>query len=430
MKRLCTYLATLLLSVLVRGQAGSVLVIEGQVTSNGHPVPYATLQVKGTSIGVSCNDAGCYELRLPASCEADSVLVRSVGYIQAKVSVRRLLRSGQIFLRSQAVELKEVQVTSYRDGRQLINAVVERIARNCHQRTSHSTFFFRDWRTLNGELYLFDEAVMRVQRAPYSAYADKRGYQLDPNQREMESNYKFLLRHRLLVADRRMLQRNIRKPLGVYQRLEYSDNTDFFDPLSTPQATYTFAKRFLRQHTFQPIQQFTADSTQYYLVRSEGPNRYKKRARYEYVIRCSDLALVRLASVQIPFSQHAPQDAWVNHYFNGFHLDADSSVWTYDLRDSAYTLTRYFNLKTYRLTSRGRGHDLEQQRWQQCRDWHLTDFTLAPPPPAGDPIEVRPQTLTDAFGQSNYSSDFWGRYNSIPIDTLPLRLLQQKLKTP
>ena len=42
---------------------------------------------------------------------------------------------------------------------------------------------------------------------------------------------------------------------------------------------------------------------------------------------------------------------------------------------------------------------------------------------------MKPQTLGDAFGSSDYSSDFWGHYNAIPLDTLPLRLLQQKFNS-
>lgn len=418
-----------LLAAPLRGQADSVLVVRGQVVGGGGAVPYATLQLQGTSVGVVSNDAGHYELRLPAGSEGKAVVVRSIGFRQAVRSVGSLLKEGRIMLQTQPIDLREVQVSDYRDGRSLVNAVVERARRNCHQRTAWSTFFCRDWRALQGELYLFDEAVMRVQRAPYAAYADKRGYVLNPCVREIESNIKTLLRHRLLVLDQGYLQRHIRKQLGVYQCLEFSDNDALFDPLATPQASYPLARRMLLQHRFEPIQQFTADGEQYYLVRSVGPSRSKGSSRYEYIIRRSDLALVRLTSVKVPVRVRAPQSAWVNVYFTHLHLDADSTVWTYGLRDSAYTLTRYYNAKTYRLTSHNRGCDGEVQRWEQSVDWHLTDFSLTAPPPGGEPIEVKPQTLGDAFGSSDYSSDFWGLYNAIPLDTLPLRLLQQKFNS-
>ena len=100
---------------------------------------------------------------------------------------------------------------------------------------------------------------MGVRRCAYSQYADKRGYRLDPMHREMESNYKELLRHRLVVCDRECLKRKIESEYGVEQMLEYADNDLFYDPVATPQASYSLAKRMLKEHDFDPIQEFVSD---------------------------------------------------------------------------------------------------------------------------------------------------------------------------
>ena len=60
----------------------------------------------------------------------------------------------------------------------------------------------------------------------------------------------------------------------------------------------------------------------------------------------------------------------------------------------------------------------------------LTDFSLNPVPVVEQPLSVYPQTLAGAFGSSDFSPDFWGHYNAVPIDTLPLRLLNEKLSKP
>jgi hypothetical protein len=67
------------------------------------------------------------------------------------------------------------------------------------------------------------------------------------------------------------------------------------------------------------------------------------------------------------------------------------------------------------------------QEWRQCVDWTLTDFTTTEPSVHGDTIYVRQQTLAEAFGASDYDGDYWGRYNSVPVDMLPLRMLREKL---
>ena len=166
-------------------------------------------------------------------------------------------------------------------------------------------------------------------------------------------------------------------------------------------------------------------------MRSVGPSRRRKaQVRHEYTIRKRDMALVRLVTSQMPLHCQAPEDAWVNWYYTSMVMEADSSVWTWEVRASRYTLTRYYNTKSYRLESHGRGRDGKVQRWQQCHDWVLTDFSINPVAIQEHPIEVQPQTLSGAFGRSDYNSDFWGHYNAVPIDTIPLNLLKQKLTKP
>lgn len=415
------------------GQEGEVFVMKGRVTGKGRPVPYATLQIQGTSVGVSCNDAGEYELRLPRGREQDSVIVRSMGYSTRKMSVARLLENGNISLTSQAIELKTVEVTDFSNVRHLLLAVVERIAQNYHQRTTLSTFFYRDWRAIDGELYLFDEAVMNVKRCPYSQYADKRGYLLDPTQHEMESNIKSILRHRLVVYDRHLLESKIIKSRGCDQMLAYSDNEDFFDPIATPQASYALASRMLKNHVFEPIRTFSADGEIYYLVSSVGPCRTSKtRVRYEYTIRKSDLALVRLVSSKQTSRQRASNDPWVNWYFNTMVVEADSSLWTYDIREGRYTLTRYYNGKSFRLESRERKWSDKSQHWLQCHDWVLTDLSLNTSDTSNQqqPLTPQPSILPTLFGGSDYNSDFWGHFNTIPLDSIPLQLLKKKYNLP
>ena len=122
-------LAALLLLPLV-SKTQEALLLKGRVTSKGNGVPYATLQLKGTSIGSSCNDAGEYELRLPSGHELDTVIIRSMGYVGRKITVARLQRNSDVRMESQAIELKTVNVTSYRSGRHLLNDVVKHIGQN------------------------------------------------------------------------------------------------------------------------------------------------------------------------------------------------------------------------------------------------------------------------------------------------------------
>ena len=406
----------------------AVTVLSGRVTCGGRAVPYATLQLKGTSIGVACNDDGEYRLKVPAGHEDDTVVVRSVGYVAVKRTVAQLLEKGDVKLREQSVSLREVKVESYRTPQQLLEAAKERFNENYCQQTAWSTFFYRDWRAVDGELYLFDEAVMCIRRAGYGCTADKESYRFASNRRELKSNYKSVLRHRLVVHDRVLLDDKVGDPQGEDELLQYADNEEFYDPVATPKASFALSHATLAMHRFEPIQEFLDDDEVYYLLRSVGPGRMAKiKVRYTYTVRKSDLAIVAITAAVDSANVEAGTDSWINIKYDRMALTTDSSSWRYDVRDGRYTLTHYYNERRLVLGYGDRFRFVGDQEWHQCVDWTLTDFTTIEPTEPGDTIYVRQQTLAEAFGASDYDGDYWGRYNSVPVDMLPLRLLREKL---
>lgn len=332
-------------------------------------------------------------------------------------------------LKEEGVMLREVEVTSYRTPQLLIAAAVERIDSNYQQRTAWSTFFYRDWRAVDGELYLFDEAVMGVKRAGYSRYAEKPAYRFDPNVREMKSNYKSLLKHRLVINDRELVEEKIGGPEGVDEKMGFADNEEFYDPVATPNASFGLSRGTLARQKFEPIQEYVSDDEVYYRLRSEGPGRIAKAVmRYEYVIRKRDLVIVSITAAMDSLNMPVGTESWINIKYDRMVITVDSSIWNYDVRCGKYTLTRYYNTQTVGLATGDRWSNTVEQRWQQCVDWRLTDYSLEGDSLQGDIIPVKPQTVAGAFGKSDFNSDFWGQYNSIAIDVHPAWLLYDKLK--
>lgn len=428
MKRRGYILLLLLLAACSAATAQEVLLLKGRVVDGHGGVPYATLQLVGGTIGVCCNDQGEYELKLPAAHAADSVLVRSVGYEPARFAVGDLQRRNRIRLKAMTIELKEVNVSRYRNGLDLMMDVLRSLDHNFRQETAYSTFFYRDWRAVDDEIYLFDEAVMEVERGPYNQYAAKRSYNFKSTTREMETNYKTLLRHRLLVNDRNLLKEKVGKEAGIDEMMQYADEEQFYDPVAAPNASYALSKAWLMRQSFKPLMEFDDGGEGYYLVRSVGTSRLTRETNYEYVVRKRGLALVRITSwITKPVRKMAPEESWVKTFFTNLVVEADSTTWIYDERDGKLTLARYYYNSTLRLTSHGRGHDGEEQLWRQSIDWTLTAFSAEPAVSEGDIIDSRPVALDRAFGQSDFTPAFWGHYNTIPIDSHVVYLLEQKL---
>ncbi len=408
---------------------GGITLLEGKVLSRGRPVPYATLQLAGTSTGVACNDNGEYTFKVPEGSLADTVVVHSVGYVPRRQTVADLLKNGTVRLKEQTVTLREVQVNSFRKPQHLIARAVDSIGKVFHQRNAVSTFFYRNWRAVDGELYLFDEAVMAVRRAGYSRYADKMAYMFATDRREMKSNYKTVLKHRLVVYDRDLVAEKCGDPDAVDNRMSYADNEEFYDPISTPMASMALSHGALARHKFEPIQEFVDNGEAFYRLRSVGPGRIAKTTlHYEYIVRKSDMAIISITETVDSLNMPVPTEPWINIKYDRLVILADSSIWNYDVRDGRYTLTRYYNTQTLGLATGNRLHVEVGQRWQQCVDWRLTDFSTDADTLHGQTLAVKPQTLAGAFGASDYNGDFWGQYNSIPIDIEPAWLLYNKFE--
>ena len=425
--RITILLMLLAMTWSVAAQQGQV--IRGRVTDGRKGIPYATLQLKGTSIGVSCNDLGVYELKIPASHTTDSVQVRSMGYTTVTVGVCDLLRDGRIRLKSLPVELHEVVVSRYRYSLDLMLDMLRRLDDNFQQQNTYSTFFYRDWRSVDDELYLFDEAVMEVNRSAYSQFGKKINFVFG-NDRSMESNYKTVLRHRLLVSDRAMLLDKVRDKESVDAAMEYADDVFFYDPVQAPEASYILSERWLRRQHFQHMQEFSADGETYYVVRSTGFSNLSRSTNYEFIIRKRGLVPVRIRSwISKPAVKEITQWDWVKPFFTNRIIEADSSTWHYDVRDDKFTLVRYSNSNVIHLVSRGRGRDGEEQYWNRSVEWTLTDFSTKPSGIEGVDLESSPEAIDRMFGQSDFTSEFWGDYNTIPMDSNAYRLLEKKLKT-
>ncbi|HPW27682.1 MAG TPA: carboxypeptidase-like regulatory domain-containing protein, partial [Tenuifilaceae bacterium] len=110
MKKLCVFLAGLLLVGITMAQAQTVR-ITGTVTSSedGMPMPGVSVIVPGTTIGASTNIDGKYEINVPTT--AASLSFSFVGYATQEVAIagRSVI---DVVLKSEAVEMEEVVVTA------------------------------------------------------------------------------------------------------------------------------------------------------------------------------------------------------------------------------------------------------------------------------------------------------------------------------
>ncbi len=93
--------------------------VTGKVTEeDGTPIPNASVQVKGSSVGTTTNASGSFSLSLPAT--AKTLVISAVGKATQEVSIGSTTNFA-VRLSSATSELSEVVVVGYGTGKKKSN---------------------------------------------------------------------------------------------------------------------------------------------------------------------------------------------------------------------------------------------------------------------------------------------------------------------
>lgn len=178
------------------------------------------------------------------------------------VSVATLLRKPDRRLAPNIVKLREVSVEEYKKIPDLVQAAVARIPRNFHCDNTIGTFFFRDCRLLNNDIFLFDEMVFDALRVGYDKHHKTKKLKKGSDGRYIGSNYKAIRYDRLLVLDTAYVN-SLTVGLGdAYST--YFDEGVVQDDLEMPYIHETFAKP--GNWTYSAKEITDAEGHSYYLV--------------------------------------------------------------------------------------------------------------------------------------------------------------------
>lgn len=176
-----------LLTVAVQGQSSR---ISGTVqdAASGAPLPYASLTLEGTAVGVVANAEGEFTLAIPASYTHGHVLVSYLGYEQQRHPLVDLDTVTSFRLKEETVEIEEVSVEAQAISVSLPQRVLNAIPTNYPQLPVMLTGFYRNQLTLNAtnEEYLFAEAVLQMYKAPYDYSFDEDQVKLLKGRRKTE----------------------------------------------------------------------------------------------------------------------------------------------------------------------------------------------------------------------------------------------------
>lgn len=441
-----------LLFILLAVAGLSATAQEGYITLRGNitdsetheSLPAVTVYVAGQAIYTQSNADGDYVLKVPAQHASGTIVYALMGYLRDTVAVATVEKHGDRQLRSDGGRwLKEVVITEYSpaSARQLLMDAVSRIPQNYQTDSTVGTWFYRDVRELNGELFVFDEMVFDALRVGYDKHHTLKKLQnrAGPSnavildyKRPIESNYTAIRHDRLLLYDTDYVERATNGAANSF--MGYKESEVLYDPLEVPNTTnYLSIKKLKRRKDLQMREMTDADGKEYYVVYrnyDDSSNMMIVSNALRVTIAKQTLAIVKvehesyLRWVNVPFPlKGVLKKAGIKTFGYG-----ERTVHTYGEVNGRNTLTSSTRNEVYEIHclpgSPMGDSTLYLNKHSQCvltaetkkgTSTFLSCNTIQGP----GSVLINQRHADD----KNYNEAFWQQYNFIPLE----KSIQQKL---
>lgn len=159
--------------------------INGKVInrSTSLPVPFATIKLKNSQLGVYANADGDFKISRNDEFKEDSLLISCIGYKQSSMAFIDLIntRINKIFLAPVVYGLGEVKVVaSLRklNPLSIVNRAIKSIPKNYPDKPFTYISYYRDYQKREGEYFNLNEAIVQTLDNGFSAQSASNKYRL------------------------------------------------------------------------------------------------------------------------------------------------------------------------------------------------------------------------------------------------------------
>jgi hypothetical protein len=141
-------------------------------SKQNQPIPYASVYIKGSSIGTTTNDDGVFLFHIPSTLQKDTLIISVIGYDHFKSVVSVIAGKENIVrLRQSATILSEVVVTASKKeltGKDIVKKAVDNIPSNYPMKPFMIEGFFRDLQKENDKPVELLEAALKFRYKDYN----------------------------------------------------------------------------------------------------------------------------------------------------------------------------------------------------------------------------------------------------------------------
>ena len=426
------------------------LTLRGRVTDRDtrEGLPAVTVCVAGQAIYTQTNNDGEYVLKVPDSLAQGSVVYALMGYHRDTVALATAQLKPNRALRSDGGRwLREVSVTEYspKAVRKLLMDAVARIPQNYETDSMVGTWFYRDVRLMNGELFLFDEMVFDALRVGYDKHHKLKklnnrkgpyGAVLIDYKRPIESNYTTIRHDRLLLCDTGYVSRVTNGMADNY--IAYSEHEVLFDPVEVPNTQAYLADRYVKKaKNLQMHEIVDADGKEYYVITKDLDVSQKNMMTLRQSVRIT-IAKSNLAIVSYEESQYFMMHPYfpLKQVFKQAGVDSIAyethNTYHYGQVGGRYTLTSYTRHEhTYLFCAENsplgaRRQHMEKRCTCVLTGQHKEGATFL----RGNVIQEPGGVLVTNrhADHKQYDEAFWQQNNFIPLESSIRQKLEKKLK--
>jgi hypothetical protein len=143
--------------------------IKGKIVDgSNNPLPYATIRLKNTSIGLVSNQSGDFRLPLKPQFSRDTLIISYIGYSTKKIPIIQLKTelSNIIVLRESSTNLAQLEIRSKRrtrlTARKIVTAAISNMNINYPIHPFTYVAYYRDYQIKNNTYTNLNEAIVRA----------------------------------------------------------------------------------------------------------------------------------------------------------------------------------------------------------------------------------------------------------------------------
>lgn len=152
------------------GEDFGFISISGRVLdeSSRKPLPYATISIMGSPVGITTNSDGIFTLQLSQENLDSQISVSHLGYRQQAVPVKLFMGNKlDILLETDYISIQEVMIRYY-NPLDIVRSALTRIRKNYSNEPVYLVNFYREGVLKKNKFINYSEAIFKVYKSPFN----------------------------------------------------------------------------------------------------------------------------------------------------------------------------------------------------------------------------------------------------------------------